>query len=124
MVSSRIWRGFHTAAAGAGQHGEADEPRDRVRQGREGGVAGGLAAAGAHAVALAQQDQFRSVFQHVKGLEGDGLRAVLDAPSRCAPVPENRMKRSMEKKPRSARFSCPGPNASCSPSARAFSPSR
>jgi hypothetical protein len=64
-------RGFHTAAAGAGQHGEADEPRDRVRQGREGGVAGGLAAAGAHAVALAQQDQFRSVFQHVKGLEGD-----------------------------------------------------
>ena len=32
------------------------------------------------AVALAQQDQFRSVFQHVKGLEGDGLRAVLHPP--------------------------------------------
>ena len=56
------------------------EPRGRVRQGREGGVAGGLAAAGAHAGALAEKDQLRAVFQHLKGLEGDAFRAVLDAP--------------------------------------------
>src|SRR5450755_2192616 len=72
--------GFHAAAAGAGQHGEADEAGGRVQQGREGGVAGARAAAGAHAAALAQQDQLRSVFQHFEGPEGDGLRAVLDAP--------------------------------------------
>ncbi len=72
--------GFRAAAAGAGQHGEADEPRDGVRQRREGGAGGGLAAAGAHAGALAEQHEFRSVFQQLKGLEGDAFRAVLDAP--------------------------------------------
>jgi hypothetical protein len=49
------------------------------RAGRAGSP-GRLAAARAHPVAPAQQHELRSVFQQLKGLEGDGLRAVLHAP--------------------------------------------
>ena len=63
-------------------------------------------------------------FSTLRVLKGTDFAPFLTRHSRCAPVPENRIQRSMEKKPRSARFSWPGPNASCSPSARAFSPSR
>jgi len=73
-------RGFRAAAAGAGQHGEADQPRDGVRQGRDAGVARSLAAARSHAGALSEQDQLRTVFQHVKDPERDAFRGALDAP--------------------------------------------
>ena len=100
-------RGLRAAAAGAGQHGEADQPRDGSgRDGRPGSPA--RAAAGSHA-GLPEQDQLLFVFQHPKGPNGAAFRAVWTRHSRCAPMPENRIKRSMEKKPRSARFSCPGP---------------
>ena len=75
-------RGFHTAAAGAGQHGEADRaarscPAGTGGRGLRRSCGGGSACRRSRAAG-----PVRSVFQHVKGLEGDGLRAVLHPPRR------------------------------------------
>ena len=72
--------GFHAAAAGAGQHGEADQPRDRVRagtggRGRRRSCGGGRASRRSRAAGRAR---IRPSAR--KGPERDGLRAVLDAP--------------------------------------------
>ena len=56
-------------------------------------------------------------------LSGTDFARFLMRQARWAPVPENRIKRSMEKKPRSARLSMPGRKLPSSWSARAFSPS-
>ncbi|HTQ89753.1 MAG TPA: hypothetical protein VMK84_09695 [Streptosporangiaceae bacterium] len=56
-------------------------------------------------------------------LSGTDFAPFLTRQASSAPVPENRIQRCIEKKPRSARFSMPGPKLSCSSSARAFSPS-
>ena len=91
----------------------------------EGGIAGVLAAAGPHAGASrAAAPSSDPSFSTSRVLKGTHFAPFFTRQARCAPVPENRIQRSIEKKPRSAGSSCPGPNASCSPSARAFSPSR
>jgi hypothetical protein len=56
-------------------------------------------------------------------LSGTDLALFLIRQARWAPVPENRTQRRMEKKPRSARLSMPGPKLSSGWSARAFPPS-
>jgi len=56
-------------------------------------------------------------------LSGTDLAPFLIRQARWAPVPENRRNRSMEKKPRSARFSIPGRKLLSSWPAMAFSPS-
>jgi hypothetical protein len=48
-------------------------------------------------------------FSTLRVLKGTDFAPFLTRHSRFAPVPENRSHRSMEKKPRSARFSWPGP---------------
>jgi len=56
-------------------------------------------------------------------LNGTDLAPFFTRQHRCAPVAENRIHRSMEKKPRSARLSMPGRSVAASSSTRAFSPS-
>ncbi len=56
-------------------------------------------------------------------LNGTDLTPFLTRQHRCAPAAENRIHRSMEKKPRSARFSMPSRSVPASSSTRAFSPS-
>jgi hypothetical protein len=56
-------------------------------------------------------------------LSGTDFALFLTRQARSAPVPENRIQRCMEKKPRSARLRMPGRKLSSSWSARAFSPS-
>jgi hypothetical protein len=56
-------------------------------------------------------------------LSGTDFAPFLTRQASSAPVPENRIQRYMEKNPRSARFSMPGPELPSSSSARAFSPS-
>ena len=75
------------------------------------GVAGGLAAAGAHAVRSRAAGPAPSRLSASRVLNGTDFAPFLTRHTRCAPVPENRIQRSMEKKPRSARFSCPGAEA-------------
>ena len=119
-------RRLDTAAAGAGQHGEADEPRGRVREVRKGAVAGVLAAAGAHAAALAEKDQLRAVLQDLSVLNGTHFRAVLDPPEQVRAgggEPDPAVHRE-EPAVGEVRRTCPGPKCSSRPSARAFSPSR
>ena len=53
----------------------------------------------------------------------DDVEEAVIRQHRCAPVAENRIHRSMEKNPRSARLSMPGRSVEASSSTRAFSPS-
>ena len=56
-------------------------------------------------------------------LSGTDFAPFLMRQARCAPAAENRIHRSMEKNPRSARLRMPGPKEASSSSARVFSPS-
>ena len=56
-------RGLRAAAAGAGGHGELDQPRGRVGQARRGRVAGVAAAPGEHPARLVEKNQLRAVGQ-------------------------------------------------------------
>jgi hypothetical protein len=56
-------------------------------------------------------------------LSGTDFAPFFTRQARWAPRAENRRKRSMEQKPRSARLNMPGLKDSSSWSARAFSPS-
>jgi site-specific DNA recombinase len=77
-------RGGLGPAGGAGGDGEADQPRDGVRQAGQGLVLLLAAPFAEHAVRFAQQDQFRALGERLEGLERDGFRAVLDPPGQVS----------------------------------------
>jgi hypothetical protein len=72
------------AAAGLGQDREGDQPRDRVRQPRDGMVPRRLPPSGQHPVRLSHHDQLRPAGQHLQGLRGQALLPVLPAPDQVS----------------------------------------
>src|SRR6202034_976852 len=94
-----------------------------VKQTSRAAVAGRDGRAGSPAAAR-RRDRIRALsrsstssepsFRVLRVLNGEVFAPFLTRHSRSAPAPDSRSQRSMEKNPRSARFSCPGPNAPAS----------
>jgi hypothetical protein len=94
--------GFGLPAGVGGEQVEFDQPGDGVGEPLHVGAAG-FAAAGEHAVGLAQPDQRRAVGQDGDHLGGQGFLAVLTRQASCAPVAEKAAQRAMLKAGSAAR---------------------